>query len=242
MSNWLNTRYESVYAYVEEGIRRGDMCPGDRIDGERKLADKLGLSRETIRQGLDLAEQAGLIVRIAQRGTFVAQPRVNQNLGSMRSFERTVQGLSMAPTYRLESMQSSKLDNETAAKLDTKPHAADLLIEVVGLADGLPMAFYRSKLPHWVAEAIGDDAPWGQRATYELAGAALKLDHLDVTQEFEAINLQRRVAQILRMRSGTAAFKVVSLFRAPDGKPLEMREAWYPGSRYHFHITRKIDL
>lgn len=242
MTSWVNTRYENVYAYIEEGIRSGDMRPGDRLEGERKLADKLGLSRETIRLGLDLAEQAGLIVRIPQRGTYVAQPRVNQNLGAMRSFEQTVQKLSMVGTYRLEKIEPTKLDKEATKKLGVAPSSNGLMVEVVGLADGLPMAFYQSILPEWVGSAIGADAPWGERASYALAGAALGLSSLDVTQEFEAVSLERKIAQKLRMRSGTAAFKVASLFYAPDGRPIEMRHAWYPGSRYHFNISRKIDL
>lgn len=242
MSSWLSTRYENVFAYIQAGIRDGALAPGERLDGERKLAEKLGLSRETVRQGLDLAEQSGLIVRVPQRGTFVASPRVNQNLGEMRSFRQTVRGLSMDPAYQLKRKQEVRLDGETAARLEVPDGSDGLEIEVIGLANGLPMALYRSTLPRWVADAIGKTESWGESASYELAANALDLKSLKVTQEFEATTLRRELAQILRTRRGMAAFMSVSLFTAPDGVPVELRLAWYPGSRYRFAASRMIDV
>jgi GntR family transcriptional regulator len=242
MSNWLSTRYENVFAYIEAGIRTGELAPGARIAGERKLAEKLGISRETVRQGLDLAEQSGLIVRVPQRGTFVASPRVNQDLGAMRTFNQTVRGLSMAPAYRLNRKDDVRLSGETAERLKVADGSDGVEIEVIGLANGLPMALYRSTLPGWVVERIGATPAWGERASYELAGAALAARTLDVVQEFEAVTLRRDLAQTLRTRSGTPGFMSISVFSLPGGAPLEMRVAWYPGSRYRFTATRKIEI
>lgn len=242
MSSWLSTRYENVFAYIEAGIREGELAPGEKLEGERKLAEKLGLSRETVRQGLDLAEQAGLIVRIPQRGTFVASPRVNQSLGEMRSFRHTVQGLSMTPAYQLRRVEVVRLEQETASRLQMPAGSDGLEVEVLGQANGLPMALYVSTLPKWVADAIGQTDSWGDRASYELAAAALSLKSLTVTQEFEAITLRREQALILRTRPGLAGFKSLSLFASPDGRPVEIRSAWYPGGRYKFGATRKIEF
>jgi DNA-binding GntR family transcriptional regulator len=242
MSNWLSTRYENVFAYVEAGIRAGALAPGSRLPGERKLAEKLGISRDTVRQGLYLAEQSGLIVRVPQRGTFVAPPKVNQDLGTMRTFRQTVRGLSMAPAYQLNRKEEITLDAATAARLKVDEGSDASVIEVIGLADGLPMALYRSTLPRWVVESMGPNPTWGERASYELAGEAVGATTLDVTQEFEAVTLRRDLAQTLRTRSGTPGFMSISVFSVPGGAPLELRTAWYPGSRYRFSASRKIEI
>lgn len=242
MSNWFSTRYENVFAYIEAGIREGELRPGARLAGERKLAEELGISRETVRQGLDLAEQSGLIVRVPQRGTFVASPKVNQDLGMMRTFNQTVRGLSMAPAYRLTNKETIQLDLKTAESLKVDEKSEALVIEVIGLANGLPMALYRSTLPQWIVERIGADASWGERASYELAAGALAAKSLHVTQEFEAVTLRRDLAQTLRTRSGTPGFMSISVFSVPGGAPVELRTAWYPGSRYRFTASRKIEI
>ncbi|HQZ11429.1 MAG TPA: GntR family transcriptional regulator [Devosia sp.] len=241
MSNWLNTRYENVFAFIEAGIREGDLAPGSRLAGERKLAEQLGISRETVRLGLDLAEQSGLIVRIPQRGTFVASPKVNQDLGVMQPFRETVLGMNMKPTYLLRNKEPVILNAETAQKLQVEAGTPALQLEVLGLANGLPLALYRSTLPQWVVESIGEDAPWGERSSYELAATALKIASLTVSQELEAITLRRDLAQIVKTRAGSPGFSAVSIFSSPQGTPVELRHAWYPGSRFRFKVSRVIN-
>ncbi|MCL4186919.1 MAG: GntR family transcriptional regulator [Rhodobacteraceae bacterium] len=241
-SNWLNTRYENVFAYIAAGIRDGELAPGSRLAGERKIAEQLGLSRDTVRQGLDLAEQHGLIVRIPQRGTFVASPKVRQDLGAMQPFGKTVRDLSMEPTYHLRSRDAVALDEATAGQLEVDPGSAALEIEVLGLANGLPLALYRSTLPQWVVDAIGPGVSWGERSSYELAAAALGLSSLTVSQELEAVTLRGERAQTVKVRSGAPGFVSTSLFRGPDGRPVERRIAWYPGSRYRFRMSRNIRI
>jgi len=239
-SNWLSTRYESVYSYIEAGIRDGDLAPGARLSGERKLAEQLGLSRETVRQGLKLAEQSGLVVRIPQRGTFVASPKVRQDLGMMQPFGQTVRGISMEPTYRLRSVETVVLDELSAERLGVSAGSPALTVEVLGLANGLPLALYRSTLPHWVTKAMGSAVSWGEKASYEFAAQALGLPFLTASQELEAVSLRGDRAQIVKTRSGSPAFVVTSIFRTPDHRPIELRMAWYPGSRYRFNVTREI--
>lgn len=240
--NWINARYEDVFAHIAEGIQNGDYAPGERLTGERKLADALGMSRETVRQGLELAEKSGLIVRVPKRGTFVASPRVDQELGVMKSFRQTMRAMDMQPTYTLNQVDEVAMDPEAAAQLQVEEGSGGIVVEVLGRANGLPMSLYRSTLPAWVVEVLGQDVSWGDRASYELAAQALGCPSLKATQRFEAVSLQSQLAQVLRVRSGTPGFKTVSLFRTPDGRPIEARSAWYPGSRYSFSATRTIDI
>lgn len=242
MSNWLNTRYEDVFAYIQAGIRDGDLAPGERLEGERKLAEKLGLSRETIRIGLNLAEEAGLIVRIPQRGTFVAEPKVQQDLGNMVTFNRSVRDLSMNPAYRLHGVRWVEVDADIALKLDIAHGSRALVVEVTGLANGLPMALYHSVLPQALIDEIGEDHAWGERATYEFAATALGVGTLNVAQELEAVTLQRDQAHALKVRTGSPGFHAQSIFSTPAGRRVELRTTWYPGARYRFNLTRKIEI
>lgn len=238
--NWINTRYEDVFAHIANGIQNGEYIPGERLTGERKLADTLGMSRETVRQGLEMAEKSGLIVRVPKRGTFIASPRVDQDLGVMKSFLQTVRALDMRPTYNLNKVDTVVLDGDDAEQLHVKVGTPGIMVEVLGLASGLPMALYRSTMPEWVSRALGPEVAWGEKASYELAAQVLGFSTLKITQRFEAVSLQLDLSKLLRVRSGTPGFKTVSLFRAPDGKPIEMRVAWYPGSRYSFSANRTI--
>jgi len=160
----------------------------------------------------------------------------------MRTFDQTVRGLSMSPAYQLLRAESIRLDAEAAVRLEVAPESDGLAIEVIGLANGLPMALYRAILPVWIVDRVGRDTNWGERASYELAGEAMSAPSLDVRQEFEAIELRGDVAQRLRVRSGMPGFMSTSIFLLPGGKPVEVRKAWYPGNRYRFSTTRRIEI
>ena len=54
--------------------RSGRLLPGERIPPERELAERLGVSRMTVRQALASLAARGLVERGVGRGTFVRRP------------------------------------------------------------------------------------------------------------------------------------------------------------------------
>src|SRR5262249_25072756 len=60
-----------VAEQISEAIGRGDLPPGSRLDNEVLLADRLGLSRPTVRQAIQYLVDKGLLVRKRGVGTQV---------------------------------------------------------------------------------------------------------------------------------------------------------------------------
>lgn len=58
---------------VTRDIRRGRLAPGDRLPGSRRVADQLGLHRNTVLAAWRELEREGWIETEAARGTFVAR-------------------------------------------------------------------------------------------------------------------------------------------------------------------------
>jgi len=63
---------DSVLQYLEEGILRGRIGPGERLI-ETAIADQLGVGRTTIREAFLMLQQRGLVVSVPRRGTFVTR-------------------------------------------------------------------------------------------------------------------------------------------------------------------------
>jgi DNA-binding GntR family transcriptional regulator len=72
--------YFQVAEQIAEAIRRGDLAPGARLDNEILLADKLGLSRPTIRQAIQYLVDKGLLVRKRGVGTQVVHGQVKRSV------------------------------------------------------------------------------------------------------------------------------------------------------------------
>lgn len=71
-----------VYYRLAEDIKRqiesGELKDGDMIPTEGQLGEMYGISRMTVRHGLALLAEAGLLETIKGKGTFVRLPRLNQ--------------------------------------------------------------------------------------------------------------------------------------------------------------------
>ncbi|MFC9917453.1 FadR/GntR family transcriptional regulator [Agromyces binzhouensis] len=53
--------WEAVLEHVERKLLDGDLAPGDRLPGERRLATDLGVGRSSVREALRVLEVLGLI-------------------------------------------------------------------------------------------------------------------------------------------------------------------------------------
>ena len=53
--------YQKVVEYVNQGIQDRKLKPGDRLPAERELAEELDISRNSVREGLRVMENIGIL-------------------------------------------------------------------------------------------------------------------------------------------------------------------------------------
>ncbi|MGB9868152.1 MAG: FadR/GntR family transcriptional regulator [Bacillota bacterium] len=63
--------YEEIVQQVKDLIANGVLRPGDKLISERELADKLRVSRASVREALSVLESMGIIESRPGEGTFV---------------------------------------------------------------------------------------------------------------------------------------------------------------------------
>lgn len=63
---------------IKQQIEAGVLKDGDLIPTEAQLGEQYGISRMTVRQGIALLSEAGLIETVKGKGSFVTRPRLNQ--------------------------------------------------------------------------------------------------------------------------------------------------------------------
>jgi GntR family transcriptional regulator len=152
-------KYAQIIAEIEQAIDDGELAPGDRLPPERALAEEHGVSRMTVRQALQSLEARGLLRRSIGRngGSFVAQPKVERDLGTFSGLSEQLARQGVVPGARVLS----------ACEVD-----GAVEIVRVRLADGEPFAVERSSFPAdrfrallqrdltgSLYELLGDDAP-----------------------------------------------------------------------------------
>ena len=68
----LSSKRDQVVELLREAILSGKLSPGERIV-ELRLSKQLGTSQAPVREALALLERQGLVVKAANRGTFVSR-------------------------------------------------------------------------------------------------------------------------------------------------------------------------
>jgi GntR family transcriptional regulator, transcriptional repressor for pyruvate dehydrogenase complex len=67
--------YQMVASAIEQEILAGRLSPGDEIGTEAELVRQFGVNRSTVREGIRVLEQSGLVRREAGRKLFVCLPQ-----------------------------------------------------------------------------------------------------------------------------------------------------------------------
>jgi GntR family transcriptional repressor for pyruvate dehydrogenase complex len=67
--------YQAVSQAIEDGILNGKFKPGHQLPSEFDLASQFGVNRSTVREGLRLLEQNGLVAREAGKRLHITLPR-----------------------------------------------------------------------------------------------------------------------------------------------------------------------
>jgi DNA-binding FadR family transcriptional regulator len=66
-------RYEQIATTLEAEIRSGTLAAGDRLPSERDLAQRMGVSRATVREALGALQLTGLVETRQGAGSFVVE-------------------------------------------------------------------------------------------------------------------------------------------------------------------------
>jgi GntR family transcriptional regulator len=96
-----------VYYQLKELLRReisaGGYAPGAQIPSEHQLMRRFGVSRATVRQALGDLVVEGLLKRRQGKGTFVAEPKLEEDLGGIQTFNRQMAERGLTTTVKVLS-------------------------------------------------------------------------------------------------------------------------------------------
>jgi len=116
--------YQMVADAIEREIVSGRIGPGERIGTESELVRQFGVNRSTVREGIRVLEQGGLISRDSSRRLFACAPHHNR-LASRMSRALVLQEVTFRELYET-AMVLELYSIEQAVERATKKNIAEL--------------------------------------------------------------------------------------------------------------------
>jgi GntR family transcriptional regulator len=222
---------ERVEEHLRALIVRGNFDRHARLPPERELAERLGVSRMTLRQALAALERDGLVTRSAGRngGTFLARGTVERNLGRFTSVPAYLSSQGFTAGCRVVSAAVATADAETADNLGAREGTPVYDILRVRLADGVPISLEHARLP---AEPLPGllDHPLGGSIS-ELLKTEYGVRLTRAVERIEAVLAGPEEAAALGIRAGAPLMSVRRVTHSEAGVPMEYSHDLFRGDR-----------
>ena len=146
--------YSRVETVLANEITDGDLKVGDQLPTEDSLIARFGVSRITVRRAIQNLVSRGLVEIRRGKGTFVAAPKILQDLKELSGFVEDMHVLGRKPTARVIGREVVTANATVARHLALTRGERVVRIRRVRLADGVPLSFDETYLPLEIGKKI----------------------------------------------------------------------------------------
>lgn len=228
--------YFQIKADILRRIKQGDLKENDKLTPETVLAEEYGVSRPTVRQAINELVFAGYLWRHRGKGTFVAPPRIQENLLFYTPFAEKAEELGKKPKLKVLSERLIKANSEIASTLNI--NIGDDLIELVGLrlADKEPILLRTSYFPANLFPNLFEELSKGIPIIQIVEKNGIYPER--AVQTFQVVSARASESKYLKVPQGTPLILWEGVVYTDKEEPYELTRAFYRSDKYLFHIDQ----
>lgn len=227
--------YAQISTHLRDAIEDGTYKAGDRLPSERELAEQFQVSTITVKRAvLDLVQE-GLVYRKRGKGTFVAEPKLERDLGRLNSFTKEMLYYGVEPGNLLIRAELVKATGRVAQALKLESGQEVVLIERTRLADGEPLMLEKAFLPHKIFPGILEE-DLSERSLYDVISNRFDVALASARETLEPIIINSEEAEKLKVEKGTPGLLLELTAFSQTGEPVEYCKAIVRGDRSKYYI------
>ena len=231
----LYLRVETVLAGE---IADGDLKVGDQLPTEDSLIVRFGVSRITVRRAIQNLVSRGLVEIRRGKGTFVAAPKITQELIELSGFVEDMHALGRKPTARVMGKDIVTADATVASQLALTKGERVVRIRRVRLADGIPLSFDETYLPLEIGKKIITNN-LKVEPIFSLLERKYNVPLIEAEYKLDAVAAETDVAAALKVKPGSAIFRIERTSYSTDRRPVDYEKLHYRGDLVQF-VTRLL--
>lgn len=227
--------YHQLKELLRDKMASGEWQPGQRIPTERQLCELFGVSRATTTQALKDLERMGLVERRQGKGSFVAQPKLVQNLLGFYTFtEGTLNG-NLKPAMRILATEVTVASPRVVQLLGLTTGQRVIRIERLRLVNAEPVLMDESFIPHDLCPGLVTE-DLENNLLHDLLSEKYGVRMVEQEKWVEPVVLDDYEAGLLRTKRGALGLQVERVAYSQGRLPVEFRRMIVPGHRCKYVV------
>ena len=222
--------WTSIAETLSEEIAKGHYRPGDKLPTEAQLSARFGVNRHTVRHAIQSLVQAGTVHSRRGSGVFVMVQPTDYPLGLRVRFHQNIAASGRTASRQFNRLETRGCDDAEAEALCLTAGTPVHVVEGISMADGQPIAVFRSVFPAERLPELLKHAQQNQSVTAALAACGVA----DYTRRSTRITARLATAVqgiALRLAEGAAILRSEAVNVDPSGQPVEYGLTWFAGDR-----------
>jgi GntR family transcriptional regulator len=226
---------------LRDQITSGQLAPGARLISEVALAQRLEISRPTLREATRILAREGFIDIKHGVGAFVAdeQRLIWSRLDSIRSFTDLIRSVGGKPGDRRVTLRQSPAPDDVAEAMEIAPQTPVCLIKRVRLIDGAPLAVAKEYIPlAGRTEDFGRLKAFTGGSLFKFLGVRCGVTLARSNVVIAAVRADPERARLLDVRAGTPLLLLRETHYDPAGKSVLFTVNHHNSHLVQFTLTR----
>lgn len=228
-----------LYAQIKEALRAkivdGTYAPHQRLPSESDMIAAFGVSRITVRQAIRDLQNEGLLFSVHGKGTFVALPKVSQELAQLQGFGEAMHQLGHETFSDVFGLQSIKGDALVCAKLGIKTGDPVTEIRRVRYLNREPISIDYSYLQHEIGSRLSKIS-LRDRDLFSLLENELGQPLHSADIEINASSASEEVAARLNVAPDSPVLRIERLTFAQQSRPLVFEYLYYRAETFKYKL------
>ena len=222
--------WKAIANALRSDLAEGRYRPGDKLPTEAALAVRFGVNRHTVRHGISVLVEEGLVRTRRGAGAFVAATPTDYPIGNRVRFHENLIAAGRRPEKRMLALDERAATIGEAQALQIEAGDPVCAYHGLSLADGQPIAVFESLFPILRLQGITAALTETSSVTRALSIAGID-DYTRASTRLTAVRATATHALLLNVGEGDPLLRSSSVNTCAIGKPVEYGRTWFAGDR-----------
>lgn len=222
--------WKAIASAMRGDLAEGRYALGDKLPTEAALAERFGVNRHTVRHGISVLVEEGLVRTRRGAGAFVVATPTDYPIGNRVRFHENLIAAGRRPEKRVLALDKRVATIGEGQALQIEAGDPVCAYHGLSLADGQPIAVFESLFP--ILRLPGIIAAFSETSSVTLALSIAGVD--DYTRNSTRLTAVRATAThalLLQVGEGDPLLRSSSVNQCVKGAPVEYGRTWFVGDR-----------